>query len=189
MQTSAERLAMIARHCSALALLIAVSVTACRRASSGARVIRSATAEMRSASGVRYGTLTLERSPAGVRIDGALTSVPPGVHGIHFHQVGGCDPPEFATAGAHLNPAGTEHGLQNPRGPHAGDLPNVTANSAGQMVVDIATTRVTLDDDPRVGLFDNDGTALIIHADRDDQRTDPAGNSGARIACGVVRAG
>jgi Cu-Zn family superoxide dismutase len=179
---------MIARHCSALALVVAVSVIACRPASRGP-VIRSATAEMRSASGVRHGILTLERSPAGVRIDGALTGVAPGTHGIHFHQVGQCDPPDFETAGAHVNPAGMEHGLQNPRGPHAGDLPNVTANSAGQMVVDIATIRVTLDADPRVGLFDSDGTALVIHANADDQRTDPSGNSGARIACGVVRGG
>jgi Cu-Zn family superoxide dismutase len=179
---------MIARHCSALALIIAVSVTACRPASRGS-VVRSATAEMRSASGVRHGVLTLERSPAGVRIDGALTGVPPGVHGIHFHQVGRCDPPDFETAGVHLNPAGTQHGLQNPRGPHAGDLPNVTANTAGQMVVDIATARVTLDADPRVGLFDSDSTALVIHANADDQRTDPSGNSGARIACGVVHRG
>jgi Cu-Zn family superoxide dismutase len=144
---------------------------------------------MRSGSGARYGILTLSRSVAGVRIDGALTGMPAGVHGIHFHQVGRCDPPEFTTAGPHLNPAGAAHGLENPRGPHAGDLPNVTANTAGQMVVDIATTRVTMDMDPRVGLFDRDGTALVIHADPDDQRTDPAGNSGARIACGVVRAG
>jgi Cu-Zn family superoxide dismutase len=187
--TSQERLAMIVRQCSVLTLLVAVSMTACRLASSRTSVIRSATAEMRSASGLRYGVLTLSRSPAGVRIDGALTGVPAGVHGIHLHEVGRCDPPEFATAGAHLNPAGAEHGFQNPRGPHAGDLPNVTANSAGQMVVDIATIRVTLDADPRVGLFDIDGTALVIHANRDDQRTDPAGNSGARIACGVVMAG
>jgi Cu-Zn family superoxide dismutase len=179
---------MIARHRSTLALVVAVSVIACRPASRGS-VIRSATAEMRSASGVRHGILTLERSPAGVRIDGALTGVPPGTHGIHFHQVGRCDPPGFETAGAHLNPAGMEHGLQNPRGPHAGDLPNVTANSAGQMVVDIATIRVTLDADPRAGLFDSDGTALVIHANADDQRTDPSGNSGPRIACGVVRTG
>jgi Cu-Zn family superoxide dismutase len=180
---------MIARHRATLALLVAaVSAVACRPASR-TPAIRSATAEMRSASGVRYGILTLGRSPAGVRIDGALTGVPPGVHGIHFHQVGRCDPPEFETAGAHLNPTGAEHGLQNPRGPHAGDLPNVAANSAGQMVVDVATIRVTLDADPRAGLFDSDGTAVVIHANADDQRTDPSGNSGARIACGVVQGG
>jgi superoxide dismutase, Cu-Zn family len=180
---------MIARHCNALALVVAASMTACHSASSRAPVIRSATAEMRSASGVRYGTLTLERSVAGVRIAGALTGVPPGVHGIHFHQVGRCDAPDFATAGPHLNPAHAAHGLENARGPHAGDLPNLTANPAGQMLVDVATPRVTLDADPRVGLFDDDGTSLVIHANRDDQRTDPAGNSGARIACGVVTPG
>jgi Cu-Zn family superoxide dismutase len=180
---------MTARSCAVFALLVAVSGTACRRPASGTPVIRSATAEMRSASGARHGILTLERSAAGVRIDGALTGVPPGVHGIHFHEVGQCDSPDFATAGAHLNPAGAAHGLENPRGPHAGDLPNVTANDAGQMIVDLATIRVTLDDAPGTGLFDNDGTSLVIHAARDDQRTDPAGNSGARIACGIVKAG
>jgi superoxide dismutase, Cu-Zn family len=180
---------MIARHCSVFALLVAVAPAACHRATPRAPVIRSATAEMRSASGAQYGTLTLERSAAGVRISGALTGVPPGVHGIHFHQVGRCDAPDFATAGAHLNPANAAHGLQNPRGPHAGDLPNVTANAEGQMVVDIATPRVTLDTDARAGLFDADGTALVIHANADDQRTDPAGSSGPRIACGVVERG
>jgi superoxide dismutase, Cu-Zn family len=141
---------------------------------------------MRSASGVRHGTLTLEPTAAGVRISGALTDLPPGAHGIHFHQVGRCDAPAFATAGAHVNPTGAEHGLENPRGPHAGDLPNVFANAAGQMVVDVATPRVTLSSDRPSGVFDADGTALVIHADRDDQRTDPAGNSGGRIACGVI---
>jgi Cu-Zn family superoxide dismutase len=179
---------MIGRPRGVLALLVAVAAAGCHRSPRGP-AIRSATAEMLSASGVRHGTLTFERGAAGVRIDGALTGVPPGVHGIHFHHVGRCDAPEFATAGPHLNPAGKAHGLENPRGPHAGDLPNVTANSAGQMVVDIGTTRVTLDTDARVGLFDSDGTAVVIHADADDQRTDPAGNSGARIACGVVRPG
>ena len=179
---------MAAPHCRALALLAALSLSACRPASR-VPTVRSATAEMRTTSGQRYGVLTLERSAAGVRIDGALTGVPPGTHGIHFHQVGQCDPPDFATAGPHLNPTGAEHGLENPRGRHAGDLPNVTANAAGQMIVDISTPRVTLDSDPRVGLFDTDGTALVIHANADDQRTDPAGNSGARIACGVVRPG
>lgn len=180
---------IIARHGSAIILLAAAAAASCHRSVRRVPVIRSATAEMRSASGVRYGTLTLERSAAGVRIAGALTGVPPGVHGIHFHQVGRCDAPDFATAGAHLNPAHAAHGLENPRGPHAGDLPNVAANAAGQMLLDIATSRVTLDTDARAGLFDTDGTALVIHADRDDQRTDPAGNSGARIACGVVTAG
>jgi Cu-Zn family superoxide dismutase len=166
-------------------VLLIPFAAACHRASR-AGMIRSATAEMRSVSGVRYGTLTLEPTAAGVRISGALTSVPAGTHGLHFHQVGRCDAPDFATAGGHLNPAGAQHGLANQRGPHAGDLPNVAANAAGQMVVDIATPRVTLSSEGPIGVFDTDGTALVLHADRDDQRTDPAGNSGERIACGVI---
>jgi superoxide dismutase, Cu-Zn family len=176
---------MLARRYGGL-LLLAIAAACHQSASSRAELIRSATAEMRSASGVRYGTLTLEPSAAGIRISGALTGLPPGAHGIHFHQVGRCDGTAFATAGAHVNPTGAEHGLENPRGPHAGDLPNVFANSAGQMVVDVATPRVILSSDRPGGVFDADGTALVIHADRDDQRTDPAGNSGARIACGVI---
>lgn len=179
---------MTARHRAALLLLAVLVPIACRRAPRGP-IIRTAVADMRSASGERYGTVTLERSAAGVRLDGALTGVPAGVHGIHFHHVGRCDPPDFESAGPHINPTAAAHGLENPRGPHAGDLPNVTANSAGQMIVDVATSRVTLDSDARFGVFDDDGTALVIHANRDDQRTDPSGNSGARIACGVVRAG
>jgi superoxide dismutase, Cu-Zn family len=177
---------MIVRHHGGLVLLVTFAAGCHQSASSRAGAIRSATAEMRSESGVRHGTLTLESTAAGVRISGALTGIPPGTHGIHFHQVGRCDAPNFATAGAHLNPTGALHGLENPRGPHAGDLPNELANAAGQMVVDMATPRVTLSSDQPTGVFDTDGTALVIHADRDDQRTDPAGNSGDRIACGVI---
>jgi Cu-Zn family superoxide dismutase len=179
-------LAMIARHYGGFLLLVTLAAACRQSASSRAGVIRSATAEMRAASGVRHGTLTLETTPAGVRISGALTGLPAGRHGVHFHQVGRCDAPDFASAGAHVNPAGAQHGLENPRGPHAGDLPNVAANAAGQMVVDIATPRVALSPDQPIGVFDADGTALVIHAERDDQRTDPAGNSGERIACGVI---
>lgn len=167
-------------------VLVAVAAACQRAVSSGAGDVRSATAEMRTASGVRLGTLTLSRGVAGVRIDGALTGVPPGTHGIHFHQVGRCDGPDFASAGPHFNPTNAQHGIENPRGPHAGDLPNVSANSAGQMIVDLATGRVTLSTTGPTALFDADGTAIIIHANPDDQRTDPAGNSGERIACGVI---
>ena len=177
---------MPARHPGVL-LLTLVASAGCRPiGSSGQPEVRQATAEMRSASGVRFGTLTLSPGVAGVRIDGALTNVPPGVHGIHFHQVGRCDGPDFASAGAHLNPTGAQHGLDNSQGPHAGDLPNVTANTNGQMIVDVATPRITLSSEGPGALFDADGTALVIHAQADDQRSDPAGGSGARIACGVI---
>lgn len=177
---------MFARHVGVLAFVTTAAIACRPLGSSDAPRIRSAVAEMRSATGVRFGTLTLSPGVAGVRIDGALTGVPAGVHGIHFHQVGRCDGPDFTSAGPHLNPGGAAHGLDNPRGPHAGDLPNVTANTNGQMIVDIATSRVTLSFTGSAALFDADGTALVIHADADDQRSDPAGNSGERIACGVI---
>ena len=143
--------------------------------------------EVRSASGTSHGTLSLEQTGDGVRLRGALARLQPGVHGIHFHQVGRCDAPDFASAGPHFNPTNALHGLQNPLGPHAGDLPNITVNAAGEAAVDLTTTRATADPSSPRGLFGGDGTALVLHADPDDQHTDPAGNSGARIACGVVR--
>lgn len=176
---------MRVRHLGVL-LVILTLTPACRRGTSGQPEVRFAIAEIRSTSGVRFGTLTLSPGVAGVRIDGALTNVPPGVHGIHFHQAGRCDAPDFGSAGPHLNPGETQHGLDNPRGPHAGDLPNVLANANGQMIVDVATSRVMLSSRGTGALFDADGTALVIHANPDDQRTDPAGNSGERIACGVI---
>ena len=152
----------------------------------GSPTTASGVAVMRSATGAAIGRLTLGQSASGVRISGTLAGLPPGVHGIHLHQVGRCDPPDFASTGPHVNPSGARHGLANPDGPHAGDLPNVIVDDAGRASIDLTTPRVTLDDTPPRGLFDADGTALVVHAAADDQRTDPAGNSGARIACGVV---
>jgi superoxide dismutase, Cu-Zn family len=125
-----------------------------------------------------------------VHVDIATISLPAGTHGIHFHEVGKCEggtTPAFSTAGAHYNPMGMEHGLQNPRGPHAGDNPNIVIPATGVGAVSFTTNRVTLTPGPTT-LFDSDGSSLVIHASADDQMTNPAGNSGARIACGVVRA-
>ena len=143
-------------------------------------------ATLRNASGATIGVLLLTPSTGGLRISGALASLPAGMHGFHLHAVGKCDAPDFSTAGAHLNPSSAHHGLENPLGPHAGDLPNITANSSGAPTVDLSTPRVTLDANPSGGLFDSDGTSIVVHAAADDQKTDPAGNSGARIACGVI---
>jgi len=167
-------------------LLLALAPIACRTA---ARTPSDGTgsAIVRSSAGTSLGTLRLDRAGAGVRVMGTLSGLPPGTHGIHFHDVGRCDPPDFASAGAHLNPTGALHGLENPLGPHAGDLPNLTVNAAGEAVVDLTTARVTLDAEAQRGLFTGDGTAIVVHANADDQRTDPSGNSGDRIACGVVQ--
>lgn len=116
-------------------------------------------------------------------------SVLPGDHGLHFHAVGSCvsgGNPVFASAGGHFNPLAKQHGLSNPAGPHAGDAPNITVNSTGHGDVRFTTDRITLTPGAS-SLFDVDGTALVIHAGPDDQMSQPAGNSGARVACGVVK--
>jgi Cu-Zn family superoxide dismutase len=143
-------------------------------------------ATVRNASGATLGVLLLEPTSNGVHITGTLSALPAGIHGIHLHGVGKCDASDFVTAGGHFNPAAAHHGLENPAGPHAGDLPNITVNPNGEAVVDLVTPRVILSATPPTGIFDSDGTAVVIHIGPDDQRTDPAGNSGARIACGVV---
>lgn len=142
----------------------------------------AAVAVVRSASGDSLGTLAFHSTPQGIHIAGALRGLTSGVHGIHVHQVGRCDAPGFTTAGAHLNPTGAQHGLENAAGAHAGDLPNITADGAGNATVDISSSRTTVS-----GLLDADGSAIVVHAAADDQRTDPSGNSGARVACGVIR--
>jgi Cu-Zn family superoxide dismutase len=121
-------------------------------------------------------------------VSGEFHGMDPGEHGIHFHSVGKCESQNgFASAGAHFNPANRKrHGLDNPAGPHPGDLPNLLLDSRGLGSYRATTTHVTLGASEG-SLFDADGTAVVVHADKDDQRTDPAGNSGIRLACGVVK--
>lgn len=160
-----------------------LTASACQRqVEVGSASGSSATAEVRSAAGASVGTLSFLTTSTGVRITGTLTGLPAGAHGIHLHSVGRCDAPEFTTAGGHLNPASAQHGLENAAGPHAGDLPNITANASGSAQVEMTTPRTMMSE-----LLDADGTAIVVHAAADDQRTDPSGNSGARIACGIVR--
>ena len=114
------------------------------------------------------------------------TKIAAGQHGWHLHAVGKCDPADFATAGGHFNPDTKQHGTQNPQGPHAGDLGNLTAGADGTAKADVVA-KVTLAPGA-TSLLKTDGTAIVIHANPDDDKTDPSGNSGARIACGVVKA-
>jgi len=167
-------------------LSVASIILACRPAVRVTTAPDVATAVVRSSTGRQLGTLTFEDRGTGVRISGTLEGLPPGVHGIHAHQAGRCDAPDFATAGAHHNPTGRKHGLENPEGPHAGDLPNILVDANVATVVDLMLLRASPDVSALAGLLDADGAAIVIHATADDQRTDPSGNSGARIACGVI---
>ncbi len=115
-----------------------------------------------------------------------VAGLPPGAHGIHIHESGVCQEPDFATAGGHFNPRGRKHGLAHADGAHAGDLPNMVVNAAGKARYETANVRITLGDGPN-SLFKPGGTSLVIDRDPDDQLTDPAGNSGPPIACGVIR--
>ena len=142
--------------------------------------------ELRDAAGEVVGTATFTEDAAGVQIMVQATGLPAGEHGIHIHEVGRCDPPDFVSAGAHYNPSAKQHGLQNPEGPHEGDLPNLMAAEDGTATYSATNPRVTLLPDNLTSLFPERGTALVIHAGPDDQTTDPAGNSGGRIACGVI---
>jgi Cu-Zn family superoxide dismutase len=134
------------------------------------------------ASGQSIGTVRAWQTAGGVSFRISASGLPHGLHGIHVHAVGRCDPPDFKTAGAHWNPAGKQHGMNNPAGPHAGDLPNVEVAANG-----VLNATVTLAGASMASLLDADGAALVIHASPDDYKTDPSGNSGARIACAVIR--
>ncbi|MFM5906390.1 MAG: superoxide dismutase family protein [Novosphingobium sp.] len=130
-----------------------------------------------------YAVLVVRRDKAMLRI--AATGISPGDHGLHFHTTGSCKGPKFSGAGGHLNPANAQHGTKNPDGSHLGDLPNVTADASGFVFADLPVTGSAKA--LAAQMFDKDGTAIVLHAAADDYMTDPSGNSGDRIACGVFR--
>jgi len=136
------------------------------------------------ASGQSIGSVRAWQTSGGVSFRIDATGLPHGVHGVHVHAVGRCDPPDFASAGTHWNPTGKKHGLNNPAGPHAGDMPNVEVAANG-----VLGSTVVLPGASMASLLDADGAALVIHAGPDDYVTDPSGNSGARIACAVIQPG
>ncbi len=153
-----------------------------------AQGVPTATAELRDAGGRMVGRATFTQQAGGVRIAVQVQGLPAGQHGIHVHEAGRCDPPDFATAGGHFNPESRQHGLENPQGPHAGDLPNLTVAANGAGSFNAVDPRITLGSGPN-SLFGPNGTALVIHAMPDDEMTDPAGNSGPRIVCGTILRG
>ena len=170
----------------AAALAAAVTLAGCqtdRSGSTAAASYRTAVATMRTATNADAGRATATEVEGGLRLTLDARGLPAGTHGAHVHMVGRCDAPDFTTAGSHWNPTSRQHGTMNPQGPHSGDLPNLIVGTDGRGTIGVTISGATM-----AGLLDADGAAMVVHAAADDLKTDPSGNSGARIACGVFQA-
>lgn len=186
-------------HTRIAGILVAVTLLACTAsdreavdsaAADTARAVETSqpagvSATVLDAAGRELGVLTISESGngAGLSVSGTLRGLPPGTHGLHFHTVGACEPP-FTSAGDHWNPTSRQHGIQNPNGAHFGDLANIEVGADSSVSVQTSSPGGTLRGDN--ALLDADGAAIVVHAAADDLKTDPSGNSGARIACGRV---
>jgi Cu-Zn family superoxide dismutase len=145
----------------------------------------TAKAALKDASGKDVGTVQLVQTPHGVLLRMSLKGVAPGEHAFHVHAVGKCEAP-FTSAGGHFNPASKKHGMEAAEGAHAGDMPNLFIPANGELRIDVANHMISLVKGQPNSVFDADGSAIIIHAGPDDYKTDPTGNAGDRIVCGVI---
>lgn len=147
---------------------------------------QSAHADIINSQGQKIGAATLTQTGGGVQIQATVSQLPPGTHAMHIHTVGKCEGPDFKSAGGHFNPAGKQHGKDNPAGAHAGDLSNIDVDASGNATVTQLASAATLADGAN-SLFHEGGAAIVIHEKADDYKTDPTGNAGGRIACGVIQ--
>jgi Cu-Zn family superoxide dismutase len=147
---------------------------------------QTARAALKDGAGKEVGRAELSETPHGVLVRLAVKGLPAGEHAFHIHAVGKCEPP-FTSAGGHFNPAGKKHGLAAAEGPHAGDMPNLHVPESGELMVEVLNGAITLARDKPNSVFDADGSSVVIHAKADDYKSDPAGNAGDRIACGVIQ--
>jgi Cu-Zn family superoxide dismutase len=172
------------------ALLLALSLAGCGagqpRGPGGAALEEpTASASLLDSTGARVGVATFSDSAGSGWLALSVTGLKPGAHGMHIHESGTCTTPDFRSAGGHLNPDAKKHGTRNPDGPHAGDLPNLLVEEDGSADTTLALSRVLLAAGPS-SMLGAQQRSLVIHADPDDEQTDPSGNSGARVACGVI---
>lgn len=150
--------------------------------SSGFEMLR---AEIKNSNGEAIGEALISNDKGNLLLDLTVSTISPGEHGFHIHTVGSCEAPDFTSAGGHWNPLGAEHGIENPNGAHAGDMPNLVADADGNATL----VQLSLGESAKSAadtLIDEDGGAIVIHTDADDLKSDPAGNAGPRIACGVL---
>ena len=165
----------------------AVAILGCSLLAGADKPRTTAKADLKDAKGQPVGAATFKQTKTGVIMSVKGMKLPAGSHGIHIHTVGKCEAPGFTTAGGHFNPAKKKHGLENPEGHHMGDMPNMTVQANGKGIFKTTIEGVTLAGTGDNSLFHTDGPALVIHEKADDLKTDPAGNAGARIACGVIQ--
>lgn len=163
-----------------MAVVLGVSVFVVGQAASGTKQV-----ELKDSKGQSVGTARIKPAEKGVVVELELRNLPPGEHAVHFHEAAKCEAPAFTSAGAHFNPAARKHGLENSEGHHNGDMPNITVADDGTAKATLRNADVTLGPGSN-SVYANGGTSLMIHEKADDMKSDPAGNAGGRIACGVV---
>jgi Cu-Zn family superoxide dismutase len=166
-------------------LAAALAAAGCLVVSQAQAQEQSANAVLMDPDGKEIGNVAISEVAQGLRIFTQADNLPPGVHAFHIHETGQCEPPDFESAGGHYNPTEKQHGWDNPEGHHAGDFANVHVQEGGKLAVEYFTNAVTLGEG-QTTLFDEDGSAVVMHEGADDYQTDPAGAAGNRIACGVI---